>query len=68
MPGGTFRSYGASYLESWPGLSRLVPAIHVFQLKARKKDADARDKRGQTQELSVRKEDGDARQDGIPAA
>ncbi len=38
--------YGAAFPESWPGLSWLVPAIHVFQLKARKKDVDARDERG----------------------
>jgi hypothetical protein len=27
-------------------MAGLVPAIHVFWLKARKKDVDARDKRG----------------------
>src|SRR5258708_19046657 len=35
------RSYRLLYLESWPGLSR--PST---PLKARKKDVDARDKRG----------------------
>jgi len=27
-------------------MAGLVPAIHVFSLKARRKDVDARDKRG----------------------
>jgi len=41
-----FWSYRTTFPESWPGLSRLVPAIHAFPLSCRKKDVDARDKRG----------------------
>src|SRR5260370_2009764 len=52
------RSYRLLYLESWPGLSR--PST---PLKARKKDVDARDKRGHDAGEAIR-----SRKPNMPAA
>src|SRR5258708_781309 len=52
------RSYRLLYLESWPGLSR--PST---PLKARKKDVDARDKRGHDAGEVIR-----SRKPDVPAA
>src|SRR5258708_32795474 len=56
--GSAIGSYGLLYLESWPGLSR--PST---PLKARKKDVDARDKRGHDAGEVIR-----SRKPNMPAA